>query len=131
MLVQNIRLTIHPSAGKAIILHPAHSVPFEAINSVNTFQEHEQVRLGLSPFGGFAVLPGERWENNYAFALSAAEFEQLRGSGKVNLLIKRIGSTHYEQVLSRTFSFETHEFSWLKWAGSSGPSVDYFYPWDQ
>lgn len=131
MLVQDIRLIIHPDIGKPITLHPTHSVPPEAITSVNTFQDYEQVRLGLSPFGGFAVLHGERWESSYAFALAAVDFDKLRGSGLISFEVKRIRSPKYEQVLSRRFSFVSHEFSWLKWAGIGGPSVDYFYPADR
>ena len=131
MLVEDVRLTIHPDNGQRIELHPFHSIPSEAINSVSTFADYEQVRLGLSPFGGFAVLPGERWASNYAFVLTATEFEQLRGDGLVSFEIKRIRSRKFESVLSRRFSFVNHEFSWLKWAGVGGPSVDYFYATDR
>jgi len=127
MLVQGMRLTIQFDEGPAIELAPTHSVPSEAIEQLNTFSEYDQVRLGLSPFGGFAVLPGERWVNNYVFELSAEEFARFRGDGLLSLTVQKIGTRIFKVAISQKFSFEPHPYSWLRWA-EVGPSVDYFYP---
>lgn len=127
MLVQEIKLTISVQRGESIELRPLHSVPLEAITSANTFSEYEQLRLGLSPFGGFAVLPGERWSNCFAFPISEAQFNQLQGMSTVSFSVKPVAKSRFSHVLEQRFIFAEKKFSWLNWVGTEDPSVQYFY----
>lgn len=128
MLVTHLRLNIKLDDGRVIELSPDHSVPMEAIDAANTFKDIVLVQIGLAPFGGFAVLPGERWVNNYAFELQPEEFENLKGRGVVSLAVRSIGKKKFNTVFSQQFDFENGAVNWLNWAGLPETGLSYFHP---
>jgi hypothetical protein len=127
MLVQAAKLTITLDSGQVRELLPAHSVPKEALDSPNTFDQYDAVQHGLAPFGGFAVLPGERWSNTFAFPLGSLGLEDLQGEATVAFHVKGISTTHFDKVIEQQFSLARHEFNWLSWAAIEGPDLEYFY----
>lgn len=128
MLVTHLRLSIKLGHGRLVELIPDHSIPMEAVDEANTFGEVERVQTGLAPFGGFAVLPGERWVNNYAFQLSADDFESLKGYGTVSFAVCAIGAKRFKTILRQQFDFRDKSQNWLNWVGLPDTGLMYFYP---
>jgi len=104
-----------------------HTVPLEAIDAPNAFEEYDLLHLGKAPFSGFSVTPGERWINNLVFPLSPEERQSLRQEATVSVEVRPIGSKCFKRVLKQQVSFDHSAFSWLDWVGAGGPSAEYFY----
>lgn len=105
MLILHMYLTITLRDGQVIRLIPAHSVPLEAIDSANTFDNLAGVDIGLAPYGGFAILPGERWVNNYAFEVSPSDFQLLKGHGRLSLTVRALDANKSRTVIEQPFFF--------------------------
>lgn len=127
MLVAGLRLVVSPPGGRPFTLFPIHSVPAEAIESPNTFSNHELLRIGDAPFGGFSISNSERWTNHHVFSLSPEQRASLKGHVKLAVEVKRVGAKRFEQVLSQEIGFDHSAFDWLAWAGVGGPSANYYY----
>lgn len=127
MLAEEIRLVIAVSADTVLTLYPVHTVPLEAIDAPNTFEDYELLRLGKAPFSGLAVSPSERWMNNLAFSLTSDERKSLRENASVSLEVRSVGSKRFKRVLQQRIVFGHSVFSWLNWVGLGGPLAEYFY----
>ncbi|WP_445369298.1 hypothetical protein ACH5Y9_08665 [Methylomonas sp. BW4-1] len=127
MLVADLRLIVSPLNGETFTLFPIHSIPTEAVESPNTFSDHELLRIGDAPFGGFAISNSEKWTNHHALSLSPEQRASLKGKVKFTVQIKRVGAKRFEKAISQKIGFDVSSFDWLTWAGVGGPSAHYYY----
>ena len=127
MLVDDLRLVLGASNSKPIVLYPTHTVPTEAIESPNLFNEHELLRSGKAPFSGFSIAGSQTWSCCYAFHISNQDHTSLTGMVVVSVEVRGVGSSRYKSVLSDTFTFGKSSFNWLEWVGVGGPQADYYY----
>jgi hypothetical protein len=127
MMVADMRLVLRPSNGDSFTLYPVHSVPSAAIETPNTFSDHELLRIGDAPFGGFALAHSDKWTNQYVFSLSSKEHALLNGRVSLSVEVKQVGAKRFMQVLSQQVNFNKAALNWLEWVGIGGPSASYYY----
>jgi len=129
ILIDEIRLTIHPNGGKRITLYPIHSVPIAAIERPNSYSDFEEIRIGEAPFMGFPISNGEQWKNVNAFHISTEDRALLKGHVKLVFEVRELNSKRYKPVITENIDFVSEEdepVNWLRFFGEGGPMARYY-----